>query len=49
MQGLVGGTEEREKEGGIGSHTPLDDGWGAEEGYFSSYTHFKIHEDMLKV
>lgn len=29
---------------------PVDeDKWCDEEGYFSSYTHFNIHEEMLKV
>ena len=23
--------------------------WGEEDGYFGSYSHFKIHEEMLKV
>lgn len=35
-----------------GDHTPMDavaERWGGEEGYFGSYTHFKIHEEMLKV
>ena len=36
-----------------GDRTPMDavaEGkWGEEEGYFGSYTHFKIHEEMLKV
>lgn len=46
VQGLVGDVE-----GGKG-HTSLvksSDKWCEEEGYFGSYTHYKIHEDMLKV
>ena len=47
MQALVG------EEGSGGDHAPMDaaaeERWGAEEGYFGSYTHFKIHEEMLKV
>jgi hypothetical protein len=33
-------------EGGCGGE---EGGYGEEEGYFGSYTHFKIHEEMLKV
>lgn len=37
-----------------GDHTHLGsevgpERWGEEESYFGSYTHFKIHEEMLKV
>ena len=38
---------------GDDSHPPALNGtsepWSVEEGYFASYSHFKIHEEMLKV
>lgn len=41
-----------EVDGSGGDHASVDEmeeKWCAEEGYFGSYTHFKIHEEMLKV
>ena len=35
--------------GSEGSLTPVRDADDDEEGYFASYSHYKIHEDMLKV
>ena len=47
MRGLVGDVDDQEID-----HAHLkgvSNKWGEEEGYFGSYTHYKIHEDMLKV
>lgn len=43
VQNLVGEMEEEKK---VEHGQPKV---GNEDGYFSSYTHFKIHEEMLKV